>query len=336
MLSRVAESIYWMCRYIERAENIARVVNVNWHLTLDDTSAEPQWQPLISITGDEEAFEERYDDYTQRNVVQFLGFDETYPNSIYNCLCQARENARTVREIIPTDLWEQVNTFYQDVSGAARQPHLVDTPRNFFESVIKESNEFIGRNLTTMMHDEGWYFSRAGRMIERADKTSRILDVKYFYLLPRVEDVGSPMDNIQWMALLRSASALQAYRQTYGQIDPTNVVELLLLNHAFPRSCRYCVQSVEKAMGVISGSPPGVYKTDAERHCDQLRSLLACAQSKEVLASGLHEFVDSLQCKLNDIGRAIAENFFGHAPVEDLATEEDASSVAQSGAQQMS
>jgi uncharacterized alpha-E superfamily protein len=310
MLSRVAESIYWMCRYIERAENIARVVNVNWHLSLDDSSTEPQWQPLIAITADEDLFLERYGDSSQGNVFRFLALDKTYPNSIYSCLKQARENARSVREIIPNDLWEQVNTFNQKVEEAARNPEVVLKPHDFLEMVIKESNEFIGRTLTTMTHDDGWFFCRAGRMLERADKTSRILDVKYFYLLPKADDVGSPLDNIQWSALLRSVSALQAYRQRYGQIEPRNVVEHLLLSHDFPRSVRYCVESVQFAVSKLSGSPDGVYSNTAERYVDQLRSQLACAKADDVIYEGVHEFVDSLQTRLNQIGTGIAKSFF--------------------------
>lgn len=310
MLSRVAESIFWMCRYIERAENIARVVNVNWHLSLDASSSEPQWQPLVAITGDEELYVERYGEINQSDVFRFLALDRAYPNSINSCLKQARENARSVREIIPSDLWEQVNMFQQKVDEASRSSETVSHPHDFLEMVIKESNEFIGRTLTTMTHDDGWYFCRAGRMLERADKTSRILDVKYFYLLPQPEDVGSPVDNVQWSALLRSVSALQAYRQRYGQIDPRNVVEWLLLSHEFPRSVRYCVESVQYAIKMISSSPMGAYSNDAERYVDQLRSQLACARADEVVLAGVHEFVDSLQMQLNDIGMAIGETFF--------------------------
>jgi uncharacterized alpha-E superfamily protein len=314
VLSRVAESIYWMCRYIERAENIARVVNVNWHLALDDVSAEPQWQPLIAITADEELFLERYDEMNQRNVFTFLALDKTYANSIYSCMKQARENARGVREIIPGDLWEQVNTFYRKVEDAARDASTLSQPHAFLEMVIKESNEFIGRTLTTMTHDDSWYFCRLGRMIERADKTSRILDVKYFYLLPSPNDVGSPLDHVQWAALLRSVSALQSYRQRYGQILPVNVVEWLLLSHDFPRSVRYCVESVQYAIEKISGSPQGVYTHDSQRKADQLRSHLACARAEEVVLAGLHEFIDGFQTQLNDLGDTIRRDYFDRTP----------------------
>ena len=326
MLSRVAESIYWMARYVERAENIARMVQVNWHLTLDTASTGPQWQPLVSITADDELFAELYGEATESNVVQFLAFDSGYPNSIYSCLSAARENARSVREIIPADLWEQINTFYQQVRDSSKNPAIKRSPYSFFEMVIKESNEFIGRSLTTMIHDDGWHFCRSGRMLERADKTSRILDVKYFYLLPSIDYVGTPVDNIQWSALLRSASALQAYRQRYGQIDPAKVVELLLLDDEFPRSVRYCVELTQKSISRMSGSERGRLTNDAERSCDQLRSQLACARVEEVIELGLHEFVDSLQIKLNHIGGNIQKTFF-------LTGAEDESDVGSSQVQ---
>ncbi len=310
MLSRVAESIYWMSRYIERAENIARVVNVNWQLSLDDASSEPQWSPLVSITGDEEYFAATFKDPSQENVMRFLAFDPDYPNSILSCLNQARENARSVREIIPSDLWEQVNSFYHEVNSAAGTRHTQESPHEFFRMVIKESNEFIGRTMTTMMRDDGWYFCRAGRMIERADKTSRILDVKYFYLLPKTDDVGTTVDNIQWAALLRSVSALQAYRQRHGQIDVDNVIDLLLLSDEFPRSVRFCVELVKDSVRRMSGSGIGRYTNDAERLCDQLASQLACSKASDIIAAGVHEFIDALQIKFNQIGTAIAEAFF--------------------------
>ena len=328
-----------MARYIERAENTARMVKVNWHLTLDTASTGPQWQPLISITADDELFRELYGEVTETNVIQFLAFDHAHMNSIYSCLAAARENARSVREIIPADLWEQVNTFYQQVRDATKNPAVMRSPYSFFEMVIKESNEFIGRSLTTMMHDDGWHFCRAGRMLERADKTSRILDVKYFYLLPSIDYVGTPIDNIQWSALLRSASALQAYRQRYGQIDPVKVVEFLLLDDEFPRSVRYCVELGQKSIVKISGPGRGRFMNDAERSCDQLRSQLACARVEEVIDMGLHEFVDSLQSKLNDVGSDIHNTYFAipapeepkPAPTKDTQSQSQSQTMSKAG-----
>lgn len=320
MLSRVAESVYWMCRYIERAENTARLVNVNWQLSLDDASSAPQWQPLVSITGDEELFAAAYGEATAENVIQFLAFDPNYPNSILSCLQQARENARTIREIIPSDLWEQVNAFYHRVTHAAGASHTRESPHAFFHEVIKESNEFTGRTMTTMTRDDTWHFCRTGRMLERADKTSRILDVKYFYLLPTPDDVGATVDQIHWSALLRSVSALQAYRQRHGQIQPANVVDLLLLCNEFPRSVRFCVEQVKEAVGQMTGSAGGGrYVNDAERLSDQLRSQLACSESGDIIGEGVHEYIDTLQNRLNRIGEAIGATFFDQKSITNTA-----------------
>ena len=318
MLSRTADSIYWMCRYIERAENIARFINVNWGLMLDMPAAgqQPQWMPLIQASGDMDAFKEKYGEATKENVIRFLTFDRDYPNSILSCLHGARENARTIREIIPSDMWEHVNTFYLSVRNAASTMQVEDLTQAFYLNILKQSYAFIGMTMTTMTHNDGWHFCRVGRMLERADKTSRILDVKYFYLLPGVEAVGTAIDNIQWSALLRSASALQMYRQCYGRISPENVVEYLLLNGEFPRSVRYCIFRVQDSIHAITGTPLGSFTNEAERRVGRLMSEIAYTQVTEIINSGLHEFIDATQQKINGVGEAIFDTFFAIRPVE--------------------
>jgi len=320
MLSRVADSVYWMCRYIERAENIARFINVNSGLMLDmpSTSEQPQWLPLVQITADTERFFERYGVASKENVIQFLAFDKEYENSILSCLYAARENARTIREIIPNEIWEHVNTFFLSVRDAAAHADPSHVSPDFFQDVVKQSYAFIGMTLTTMTHNEGWHFCRVGRMLERADKTSRILDVKYFYLLPTPDAVGGAIDNIQWSALLRSASALQMYRQQFGQISPRNVVDLLLLDREFPRSVRYCVGRVQDSIHAITGTPMGTFNNEAERRCGRLQSELSYTRMGEILQTGLHEFVDDIQDKLNGVGEAIFDTFFAIRPVETI------------------
>lgn len=320
MLSRVADSIYWMCRYIERAENVARFINVNWGLMLDMPAEgeQPQWLPLVQATADTEAFLERYKDGTKENVIQFLTFDKDYSNSVISCLHAARENARTIREIIPTDMWEHVNTFYLDVKDAAASTNGAEVTQEFFANIVKQSYAFIGMTMTTMTHNDGWHFCRVGRMLERADKTSRILDVKYYYLLPNAEAVGSAIDNIQWSALLRSASALQMYRQQYGRITPSNVVEYLLLEPEFPRSARYCIHRVQDSIHAITGAPIGTFSNEAERRCGRLMSELAYTQVSEIIDTGVHEFIDGMQQRLNGIGDAIFDTFFAIRPVENV------------------
>ncbi len=207
MLSRSAESLYWLSRYVERGENIARFIDVNLHLNLDVTvSVGDHWEPLVRITGDWDTFVERYTRATRENVIEFLTFDRAYPNSILSCLERARECARGQRQIISSEMWEHVNRTYLMVRSATRE-QVQQFPHDFYNSVKNASHAFVGITTATMSHGEAWQFSQLGRMIERADKTSRILDVKYYILLPQVQDVGTPFDHVKWSALLRSVSA---------------------------------------------------------------------------------------------------------------------------------
>jgi A predicted alpha-helical domain with a conserved ER motif. len=197
LLSRVAESVYWMARYIERAENVARFAGVNLHLILDLPGERAnQWQALVEASGDAHVFEERYGEATPDNVTRFLTFDRENPNSIVSCLAAARENARSVRDTISSEMWEQANSMYLRVthgSGTGRADSLAD----FFSEVRMACHLFHGITDGTMSHNEAWHFMRVGRKLERADKTTRILDVKYFLLLPSLKEIGTPYDDLQ-------------------------------------------------------------------------------------------------------------------------------------------
>jgi uncharacterized alpha-E superfamily protein len=310
MLSRVADSIFWMSRYIERAENAARFIDVNQALALGGPA---QWAPLIHASGDHDLFKKLYGgEFTERNVLAFLLFDDRNPNAVVSCLVRARENARTVRDILSTSMWEAVNAFYLRVRDAqVNAAEFLEQPHEFLERVKRFSHQIIGVTEATMSHGEAWYFAELGRLLERADKTSRILDVKYFILLPKASDVGSSLDVVQWSALLDSTSALHMYRKRYGRISPAQVVEFLMLDPEFPRSMRFCVDHAEKALRVISGTPAGAYGNDAERLLGELSERLSRAQVSEIIAAGLHEFVDDFQTRLNAIGRALVTAFFG-------------------------
>ena len=316
MLSRVADSIYWMSRYIERAENVARFIDVNLHLMLDlPLGSAEQWQPLVQTTGDLKVFEERYGKATKENVVAFLTFDTDNPNSILFCLRAARENARTVREIISSEMWEQTNKFYLMVREAATDDRISDEPHALFTEIKMASHLFVGITDATMSHGEGWHFGRVGRLLERADKTSRILDVKYFILLPAVTDVGTPFDDIQWAAVLKSASAFEMYRKRFGRLTPEHVADFLILDREFPRAMHYCVVKTEESLHAISGAPLGTFQNLAEQRLGRLRSELDYAQIQEIINGGLHEFLDAFQAKLNHVGAAIFSTFFALRPV---------------------
>lgn len=308
MLSRVADSIFWVSRYIERAENVARFVDVNQSITLGGAS---QWSPLVFASGDEEMFALLCGEVTHENVLRFLLFDKRNSNSVYSCLLKARENARTIRDILSVSLWEAINRFYLRIREAAHNPEpYLKNPTEFLEKVKRGSHEVIGVMEATMSHGDSWNFAWMGRLIERADKTSRILDVKYFVLLPHVSAVGSAVDVVQWSGLLESTSALHMYRKRFGRIDPKMVAEFLVLDPEFPRSVRFCVTQAEKIFLALSGTTSSPARDRVMQEFAALRIRLDTASITDILNYGLHEFIDNCQQGLNAIGTALHHAFF--------------------------
>ncbi|NQU40854.1 MAG: alpha-E domain-containing protein [Lentisphaerae bacterium] len=311
MLSREADAVYWMTRYIERAENIARLLDVNLRLQLDSRApTDQQWQPLVMIMADRTEFEARYKGYSRVSVFKFLAFDALYGNSMLSCLRAARENARSIREVISSEMWEQINLFYLMVSEAAGADSVIDTPGTFLAQVRTASHQFLGVTEATMPHGEAWQFSRLGTLIERADKTTRILDVKYFILMPDVAAVGTAEDHVQWAAVLRSASAWEAYLKHGHLIEPVRIAEFLLLNREFPRSVQHCLSAADYALHAISRSPQGTFTTDAERHLGLLRAELSFTNIEDIVTGGLHQYLDGVQERINTVASAIHTRYF--------------------------
>ena len=226
MLSRVADSVFWMARYVERAENVARFIDVNHNLTLDlGEELGDQWAPLVYTTGDDAPFFKKYREASRENVLQFLTFDAENPNSILSCISYARENARTAREIISSDMWEELNRFYLLVRDGVRDGAQSDY--EFFAQIKRASHLLIGTTDATMSHNRGWHFANLGRLLERADKTSRILDVKYITLLPHLQDVGTeiaqPLGRRRHREHDAEAAALQTAQDLSGAYPPARV-----------------------------------------------------------------------------------------------------------------
>ncbi|MFK7821972.1 MAG: alpha-E domain-containing protein [Planctomycetaceae bacterium] len=311
MLSRVAESVYWMSRYVERAENVARFVDVNYNLTLGESSSlAEQWWPLINTTGDHQDFRKRYDNASRENALKFLLFDAENPNSILSCIAKARECARTVREVLPSAIWEQLNRFKMLVEKASESGKAYDQPYDFCESVRMASQLLNGISIASMLRDEAWSFSQIGRYIERADKTSRIVDVQYFLLLPKVEDIGTSIDIVRWSSLLKSAEALDMYRRTHGRILPNKVAEFLILDPLFPRSIRYSVDLVESNLASMRAKDTPRDDLPSEVLVAQLVSRLHSVTIEEIVDLGMHTFIDQLQGVLNSLGNTIYADFF--------------------------
>ena len=310
MLSRVADSLYWINRFVERAENISRFLEVSEAMSLDNPSsnAEP-WLPLIDASGDRQLFDQSYPRRSPQDVRGFLLLDRNNPNSIVSCISNARENARQIRDVISTEMWEHMNELFwslQDGEVLWREPDLEQ-----LRTIRRGCQLFYGITDVTLSRDHAWLFSRLGRLIERADKTSRILDVKYFLLLPDPSAVGGVLDELQWIALLRSAGAYQMYRQSVQQaISPTSVAHFLLLDPIFPRSVRFCVQEINDTLECIQhNSIPG---SPDELEClrGQLVAKWSYVRIEPLINRGLHEAIDQLQNDLNQLHGLIHNNYF--------------------------
>jgi uncharacterized alpha-E superfamily protein len=324
MLSRVADALFWLSRYTERAENNARMLDVNLQLMLDaqlrDSKNQQHWESIIFTLEDNELFKKHYPQITKDSVVEFITFDRRNPNSIYSCLSLGRENARTVREQISVEMWEQINRmFLLFRSGEAKQMFEGST-YEFFKWILEGSQLFQGVTDATMSHDEGWEFIQLGKYLERADRSSRILDIKYHILLPTGEQIGGNVDTIQWMAVLKSCSALEPYRKHYrGQVAPWKVVEFLVKNPTFPRSVLFCVNSVDESLHKITGVDRGDfnYKVEAERLSGKLLADLSYITMAEVFEFGLHQYLDRMQLRLIEISKAIYTEFCEWLEIEE-------------------
>ena len=320
MLSRVANCLYWMARYIERAENIARIVDVNLQLLLDfrnlnDQRLADHWMPIVQSTGDEEAFLQLHKKATGKNVTEFLVFQMENPNSLVASICQARENARMVRDQITSEMWEELNRLYLFVRSPQARQVWTESPSEFFQQVKASSLILIGLTRATAIRNEGWNFGEAGKFIERADKTSRILDVRYHTLPERgLPEAVSQTEALEWSAILRSCSGWDAYKSIYGaDVHPKLVAEFLLLNDDFPRSVRFCVSKLNEALRRISGVAEARFSNDAEKLAGRLVAELQFSTVEEVFEIGLHVYLDQLQAKLNSIGEALFNAYIFHA-----------------------
>lgn len=308
MLSRVASSIYWMARYIERAENLARFIDVTLNIVLDHNRIGEQWQPLVKATGDEEVFQEKYGDYSSENVRRFLTFDDSYASSIVSSIGFARENARTVREVISSEAWEVLNEYYLMLRAASPQD-FGNANSDLYAEIKKQSHLFSGVFDSTMSRDKGWYFANMGRFLERADKTSRILDVKYFTLLPKASSIGTTVDDLLWAAVLRSVSGFEMFRKKRHTLTIENIIDFLVLDTSFPRSIHYCLRTAAGSLSKLSGYDPPEQNTP-QLHINGILDRLAMSSNQTIIDRGMHEFIDSLQVDLNSLGSALYRRYF--------------------------
>ncbi len=271
---------------------------------LNEKRLAEHWLPIVQTTGDESQFFALHKKATAQNVTEFLVFQMENPNSIVTSICQARENARMVRDQITVELWEELNRLYWFVRGSEARKVWKESPSEFFQQIKAGSLHIIGLTDATLIHNEGWWFTQAGKFIERADKTSRILDLRYASL----PEKGAPKsvsqeDALEWSAILRSCSAWDAYKSINGaEVSPALVAEFLLLNEEFPRSVEFCVAELNRALRRISGVAEGKFCNAAEKLAGRLVAELQFSTIDEIFDQGLHQYLDNLQLKLNNIG----------------------------------
>jgi uncharacterized alpha-E superfamily protein len=311
MLRRIADSLFWAARYLERAEWRARLVSVNHNLLIEGPAPSGSaWSSLLAISGDQELFEQHYESADEHSVLSFFVIDERNPSSIRKCIEAARGNARTLRHRISSELWLELNTLHLDAKTWSPGQLTTGDVFEFFSQLQERFYRIAGVINGTLPRGVGFDFLGLGIMLERAENVTRLLDIKYHYLLPRIEDVGGPIDLLQWAAVLRSASALEAYRLTYGNLIRTDyVVEMLLFDPTFPRSARFCVDRLETALRRVARAAPEPAAAPSGLASDGLAGLLASRTAGEVIASGLHDFLLDVQAECERISSAVFDQY---------------------------
>lgn len=305
MLSRVADSLYWLSRYIERAENLTRLVDVNRRESLDTINIHSGEDPslrLIKTTSTEKAyFAAKENAGGELDVGEFITFSDGNPDSIKGCIAHARENARMVRDQISGEMWLELNSAHLFLQSPDTLKLWRRQPESFSREVITFSLQFQGLTDATILHDEGWQFVQFGKFIERADKTSRILDTLTYLAKP---------DRSELSSVLRSCSGFSAFRREFrGEVTFKNAVKFLLFSAAFPRSVRFCVRQMDQILHAISGVPIGTFSNEAERMTGSLLAQMNFTSPETVMDEGLHEYIDQIQWQLNEIGQNVFETY---------------------------
>lgn len=298
-----------MARYIERAENMARVLDVTNYMSLMPNAFHNeagQWRPAVLIADTTTAFEEYYGEYSAANVIRFLALDERNPSSIVSALKRARENARAIRAAISTEMWENINAMWIEFHSIASENSVLDKPEEFCDWVKSRSHLFRGVTYGTMLRDDAFNFVRLGTFMERADNTARLLDVKYHLLLPSAAEVGGAMDYYEWSAILRSVSALGSYQKIFSDaIESWRVAELLVLRHDMPRSLHACLDEVTPILEQLCSTRGW----ECLRLAGELHASLHYGRMENIFQQGLHEFLQEFIERNYALGSEIQHTF---------------------------
>ncbi len=310
MLSRTADHLFWLSRYIERAENTARMLDIAYQTSLQPQSAgesEQTWRSLVSISELNGLYGARYSAINGRNVMEFMVADENNLSSIFNCLRAARENARAVRGALTTEVWETMNQTWLEFRRLLREGLLSRDPSQLFEWVKYRSHLSRGVTVGTMLQDEAFHFIRIGSFLERADNTARLLDVKFYRQdSEAATERDAARDFYYWSAVLRSVSGFEIYRKVYSNvIQPDKVAELLILRPDMPRSLSHCVTRMQANLKRVANAQSG----ETLRRAGRLEAELAYGRIDEILAQGLHPFLDGFLAEVAGLGSAISRDF---------------------------
>jgi uncharacterized alpha-E superfamily protein len=319
MLSRVADSLYWMSRYLERAEHTARLLDLNLNLTLDQSSqvAEQRWRLVMSSLRSVEPDVSPCDAYY---LTDHLTFNIDNKGSLVSCVTSARENARQVRELISSEMWEQLNRLYLRVRRA-RIDGIYAQPHEFYLPVKEGSHLFQGITDSTMTHGEGWHFIQLGRYIERASATATLLDVNLRALLDSHGQSAGGQDYISWVALLKSCTAFEAYCQTYtADLRPERIAEFLLLNPELPRSVRFAAERIETSLQAVARMTGSRRTGRAERLAGRLRATLDYSQVDEIMADNIHVYLENIQRQCSQIHLAVHQQYIAYSVEAALAS----------------
>jgi len=312
MLSSTADKLFWMARYTERADNLARMLDVNYRMSLFPQG--PQgithgWNALLAISDLLGEFRNRYSEVTAENALAFFAFDRSNPSSIVSCWRAVRENARAVRGVLTAEAWETVNSTWLELRNIDNGKNTLDTGE-FFEWVKYRAHLMQGVLRSTMLRDEGYHFTWLGTYLERADSTARILDVKYHTLLPRGQDVGGAADYYQWSALLHSVAAFEIYRRVYRDvITPRRVAQLLILRDDMPRSLNHCITQVYAHLQAVRNEQ----SAETERRTGELQASLHFGRIEDVFEMGLHEYLMRFLDRVYELGERVSQDFLATA-----------------------
>lgn len=308
MLSRTADHLFWLARYIERAENLARLLDITWQTSLapqTTESAKRNWSAALLCHDQLPVYLKHYTDVSAKDVLFYMVFDARNPSSIFSCLKSARENAHAVRGTLTQEMWETINATWLEMLKISKRPLGDEELAGFFDWVKVRSSLSRGVTFGTMLHDEAFHFIRLGTYLERADNTARLLDVKY-YLIAEGEPVGTAADYYQWGALLRSVSAFEIYRRVYrGTVLPERVADLLITRADMPRSLNACMIEVESMLQKLANH----HSKETQRLAGQLSAQLRYSNINEILKEGLHPFLENFQQRIFDLGSRISQDF---------------------------